>query len=515
MRSSVLVFLLAACSHVPSLDDERPSLPVRPNVVFFLVDDMGWMDTSVYGSEYYETPNIERLAARGMTFTNAYSANPLCSPTRASLLTGQYPARLGFTAAWGHRRPVAEGRPFYAPHPPANEKVLTPRSVVALPPEEDTIADVLGAGGYATAHIGKWHIGREPDAWATERGFDVAFHGAPDAGPPSYFSPYGFSDGPITDGPDGEYITDRLTDEALAFLEDHAREPFLLHLWHYGVHGPFGAKVELTERFRGKEDPRGVQGNPIMASMIASIDESLGRVLDKLEELGIDDRTIVIFSSDNGGDTESFTGPHIAFIDTLDADDPTRARAADWKRLAGDRGPTSNLPLRRGKGYLYEGGTRVPLIVAWPGVVAPNSTSNAVFTSPDYFPTVLSMVGIAPGRAKVLDGLDLVPVLRGEASSADWEERAVFCHFPHRFPYGRLPGVSVRRGRWKLIRWFETDDVRTSPFELYDLEADLGETNDVSAAQPDVVRELDALIDRHLADTGARVPIPNPNYDPR
>jgi arylsulfatase A-like enzyme len=291
-----------------------------PNVVLFLVDDMGWRDSSAYGSSYYETPQMERFAATALRFTDAYAV-PLCSPTRASILTGQYSARHGVTSATGHLAPQPQDFAFLPETAPPNQPLLMPISRNYLPPEQYTLAEALRDQGYRTGHFGKWHLGVTPPHWPEQQGFDVAWHCEPSAGPPgAYFSPYGvlspgttraeakgkkYVVGTITDGADGEYITDRLTDEAVAFIEKNHDQPFFANIWHYGVHGPWGHKEAITQKFSAKADPSGRQGNPIMASMLASVDESLGRVLDTLDRLGLADNTLLIFYSDNGGNVHS------------------------------------------------------------------------------------------------------------------------------------------------------------------------------------------------------------------
>jgi arylsulfatase A-like enzyme len=513
LLSTTCLILLAACAvEEPSNEAERP-----PNLILFLVDDMGWMDSPVYGSRYYETPSLERLARTGMVFSDAYSASPICSPTRASLLTAKSPERLGFTMAWGHRPSLPADFPRYAKRMPPDHRLLTPRSETNLPAEEVTLAEALSERGYRTAHLGKWHLGLEPEHGPAAHGFDVAFHGAPDQGPPSYFSPYGFETGTIRDGPEGEYITDRLTDEALRFLEQHRDVPFFLNLWHFGVHGPWGHKLEITERYLGREDPRGEQGNPIMASMLWSVDESLGRLLDKLEELGIAEDTVVLFSSDNGGSAYDHTKDAGVELADLPPESPERLQMEDWLRYAGGRPPTSNAPLREGKGWLYEGGTRVPLVVAWPGRIASGARSSALVSSPDLFPTLLELAGGGAPDGRRDDGFSFAPTLLGAGrETADRPRReAVFAHFPHVLPRrkstpGRMAGSSVRVGDWKLIRWYD----HTEPVELFDLAQDPGEEHNLAGSHPERRLELEARLDRHLEQAGALLPRPNPEYDP-
>ncbi|HUR58098.1 MAG TPA: sulfatase, partial [Opitutaceae bacterium] len=360
----------------------------KPNVIVFLVDDMGWVDCGVYGSKYYETPHMDRFAARAMRFTDAY-AQPLCSPTRACLLTGQYSARHGTTSATGHQEPQPPGYQFLPDTAPANRPVITPESKNYLDPANYTLAEALRDAGWQTGHVGKWHIGLTEPYWPEQQGFQHAVHAHPDPGPPSYFSPYGFrGHQSYADGPPGEYITDRLTDEAIKFIEANRDKPFFLDLWHHGVHGPWGHKEEYTKYFAAKKDPTGKQGNPIMASMLKSVDDSLGRVVDRLDQLGLTENTIFIFFSDNGGNTHSNTPTDGK---TTNADSEF---IKDWRQWAGDRPPTNNDPLRDGKGTLYEGGTRVPLMVMWPGRVAPGTTNDTVVGAVDLYPTVHELLGL-------------------------------------------------------------------------------------------------------------------------
>ncbi|MFV0442384.1 MAG: sulfatase [Planctomycetaceae bacterium] len=477
----------------------------RPNVILFLVDDMGWMDSTPYGSRYYETPQMERFARTAMRFTEAYAC-PLCSPTRATILSGQYSARHGVTSATGHQPPQPEDAVLLAESGPASRPVIYPESRNYLRPSQITLAESLKAAGYRTGHFGKWHLGLTEPYWPDKQGFDVAFHGKPDPGPGSYFSPYSFKQyQSFQDGPPGEYITDRVTSEAIRFIESSGDQPFYLNLWHYGVHGPWGHKDEYTKEFAKKSDPRNEQGNPIMASMLRSIDESLGRVLDRLDELGIADQTIVIFYSDNGGNVHSNT-PDDRNLSKIGPNHPKYAQLMDWRKWAGERPPTNNAPLRDGKGRLYEGGIRVPLMVRWPGVVQPESTSHAVVGPIDLYPTILDMVAADKPSGQIFDGVTLVPVLKQTGSLP---RDAYFTWFPH-----NQSGVVVRQGDWKLIRRFEPTDESPTGRELFNLRNDLSETHNLAEQMPDKVQELDALIDRFIAETGALAPKPNPAYVP-
>jgi len=481
------------------------SLLAKPNVVLFLADDMGWMDSGVYGSQYYETPNIDRFAKRAMRFTNAYS-QPLCSPTRASLLTGQYSARHKITSATGHQPPQAAGHVFLPESAPPNAPMLVPESKNYLEPSQITLAETLKGAGYRTAHIGKWHLGLTEPHWPEQQGFDVTFHCHPDPGPPgNYFSPYSVvpkreprsqtRQGNITDGPVGEYIVDRQAAEAVKFIEGSKGGPFFLNLWCYGVHGPWGHKEEYTKAFMAKKDPSGRQGNPIMASMLKSLDECFGRILDELDKQGIADNTIIIFTSDNGGNVHS----NITEEGKKSAND-------DWIKWAGAQPPTLNTPLRDGKGTLYEGGTRVPLMWAWAGKIAPGSNSDAVVGPIDIYPTVIDLLGVTKPEQQKFDGVSYARVLKGDG---DLKRTAYFNYHPHAGA-NKAGGVWVRSGDFKLLRWFGNP----STVELYNLKEDISEAHDLAVKMPDKVKELEVLIDGFLKDTGATYPRPNPAYKP-
>lgn len=484
----------------------------RPNLVLFLVDDMGWMDTEPYGSEYYETPNFTRFASQAMRFTNAYAV-PLCSPTRATILTGQHSARHGITSASGHQPAAPAGAGRYPEKAAPASRFLYPASKNFLDPDLAALPEVLKAAGYRTGHFGKWHLGIAPEHRPDRHGFETVWFCVPDPGPPSYFSPYGVKTegepqgrskiGTITDGPEGEYIVDRVTDEALKFLEAHRDEPFYLNLWQYGLHGPWGHKETYTAGFAKKTDPRGEQGNPIMASMIRSVDESLGRVLDKLEALGLAEDTLVVVASDNGGNVHSNT-PDDRKAASAKAETPRDGLLADWRKWAGDRPPTNNAPLREGKGRIYEGGQRVPLMVRWPGRIAAGSVNGTVVGAVDFYPTLLDAAGLPRPEGHVVDGVSLLPLLEGKGTL---DRDAYFTWFPH-----LIPAVSVRSGDWKLIRRWEPHRDYPETRELYDLARDPGETRNLAREHPGKVAELDARIDRFIAETGAAAPIPNPAW---
>ena len=477
----------------------------KPNVILFLADDMGWMDSGVYGSQYYETPNIDRFAKQAMRFTQAY-AQPLCSPTRASLLSGQYTARHGITTASGHQPPQEPGHVFLKDQAAPTAPMLMPESKNYLEPSQVTLAETLKGAGYRTAHIGKWHLGLTQPHWPEQQGFDVTFHCHPDPGPPGeYFSPYGVTTegrptaktkiGNITDGPAGEYIVDRQATEAIKFIDSSKGQPFFLNLWCYGVHGPWGHKEEYTQAFMAKKDPSGRQGNPIMASMLKSVDECFGRILAELEKQDLADNTIIIFNSDNGGNTHS----------NITTEGKKSASQA-WVKWAGNQPPTKNTPLRDGKGTLYEGGTRVPLLWSWAGKIKPDSTSDAVVGPIDLYPTLLDLLSIPKPDNQILDGTSYASVLRSEGPL---QRQAYFNYHPHA-GLNKAGGVWVRSGDWKLLRWFGNP----ATHELYNLKDDLSEAHDLAATQPDKVKELSLLIDGFLTDTSAAYPRPNPAYKP-
>jgi arylsulfatase A len=451
LRRGLVATLSVAWAVSAFAAETRPTLP---NVVFILIDDLGWTDGSGLGSKFYETPNIDRLASQGMRFTDAYAACCVCSPTRACILTGKYPARLHLTD-WiaGHRRPFA--------------KLAVPDWTMYLPREEVTLAEALKPDGYATAAMGKWHLGGEEYRPETQ-GFDVNFGGDNRGQPPSYFWPYRIPI--IPKGQQGEYLTDRITNEAETFLEKNRDRPFFLYLAHYAVHTPLMAKQELIEKYRAKIGPKQAQKNAVYAAMIESVDQSVERIVKKLDALGIADRTIVFYTSDNGG-------------------------------LLGS---TSNLPLRAGKGSPWEGGTRVPLIVRWPGVVAAGSVCHAPVISADFFPTIQAMTGV--GSDDRLDGESLVPLLR---QTGDLKRDAIFWHYPHYHPGGATPYGAVRQGDFKLIEFYEDHHV-----ELYNLKDDLGEKKDLAASLSDKARQLRDRLAAWRQEVGAQMPLPNPNYDP-
>ncbi len=448
----------------------------RPNFVFFLIDDMGWADLGCYGSTFHETPNIDKLAAQGMRFTNAYAACPVCSPTRASIMTGKYPARLGITQWIGGPNEPTPYRHF-------------------LPLEEVTIAEALKEAGYATGFVGKWHLSTHDEQrqkyYPDRQGFDVNIAGDWSGQPPTYFYPYKRGNRTLETmppgGPEGEYLTDRLTDESVKFLEAHKDKPFLLYLSHYAVHTPLESKDELTDKYTAKAETlpasqgphaqpvygryktRMVQDHPVYAGMVQSVDESVGRVMAKLEALGLTDNTIVIFMSDNGG------------LSTVPRE-----------------GPTCNLPLRAGKGWLYEGGIREPMIVKWPDVVKAGNTCDEPVTSTDFYPTMLEMAGLPLQPNQHIDGLSLIPLLKG---TGDLKRDAIYWHYPHYHGSGNRPSGAVRAGDYKLIQWYEDQRV-----ELYNLKLDLQEKHDLAEAMPEKAAELRRMLQTWRDEVDAKMP---------
>ena len=474
----------------------------RPNVIFILADDLGWRDLHCFGSTYHETPNLDRLAARGVKFTQAYAANPLCSPTRSSILTGQYPARIGITAPVCHVPEIQLEKKLTRGNP--NMRAIAADSLTRLKPEYFTLAEALHEAGYATAHFGKWHLGHNLPSNPNDhyepkdQGFDFDFPHAPNAAGPGggYLAPWKFIRDPAIVGKPGEHIEDRMSAEAAKFIREHRDQPFYLNYWAYSVHSPWNARHDYIDYFKPKADPKNPQHNPLYAAMVRSLDDGVGRLLAAVDEAGIADRTIIVFTSDNGG---------WAY----------RPRATDPEGFT-DMPATSNLPARSGKASIYEGGTREPLIVVWPGHTKPGTTTDALFQSVDYYPTLLAMCGLQPRAGLQLDGYNQTAAITGGASARD----RVFCHFPHGSPNqaieipGFLPSTYVRRGDWKLIRFYADNEDGSDRFELYNLREDLGETRNLAPDRPDLVRELNELISGFLRGTEAVVPVRNPNYQP-
>ncbi|MCL4201964.1 MAG: sulfatase [Pirellulaceae bacterium] len=482
MKLLVLVIASLGLLHGTLLAADS-SRPAGPNVVFMLADDLGQRDLGCYGSTFYETPHLDSLAQQGARFTDAYAACPVCSPTRASIMTGQWPQRTGITDYIG------------APTKPEGWK----RNTLLLPApytdrlalETPTLAKAMKAAGYATFFAGKWHLG--PEGWWPEnQGFDINMGGIDRGGPyggKRYFSPYG--NPRLPDGPDGEHLPDRLAAETAKFIETNKDRPFFAYLSFYSVHTPLMAREDLRLKYEekrkrlgleakwgdeGTREVRLVQEHAVYAGMVEAMDLAVGRVLAKLDELGLAENTLVIFTSDNGGLSTS----------------------EGW--------PTSNLPLRAGKGWMYEGGIREPLLVRWPAVVKAGNVIDTAVSSPDFFPTLLDAVGSKPEPGQVLDGVSLLPLLRG----GDLPERALFWHYPHYGNQGGAPSAAIRRGDWKLVQWFENDRI-----ELYNLASDLGEQENLAETEPTRAAALRDELRAWQRQVGARFPIANPDHNPR
>ncbi len=472
--------------------------PSKPNIVFILVDDLGWADIACFGSQFYETPNIDALAKSGVKMTSAYAACPVCSPTRGSIMTGKYPARTQTTDWFGGNR---------------RAKLLPAPYKRYLPLEEVTIAETLKEHGYRTFFAGKWHLGGE-DYFPEKQGFDMnkggGSRGAPyksygnpglekePNSPGGYFSLY--ANPQLEDGPKGEYLTDRLTDETVTFIEASKDDPFFAYLSFYSVHNPLQAKEEYVKKFKDKlakmPKPKGpeiipehknsarqIQQNPVYAAMIYSVDENVGKLMKALDALGLADDTMVVFTSDNGG------------LSTSEGPNPW-----DWTSQGHN---TANLPLRGGKGWLYEGGVRVPTIVRFPGVTKAGSVCDVPVTSTDYYPTFLDVAGLPAKPKQHADGVSIVAALKG----GKLDRKAIYWHYPHYGNQGGRPGSSVRAGDYKLIEFFEDNSV-----ELYNLRDDIGEKKDLSAAMPETVAELRKRLHAWLANVDAKMMKPNPAY---
>jgi arylsulfatase A-like enzyme len=464
----------------------------KPNFVFVLIDDLGWRDLSCYGSEFYETPNLDKLASESKQFTDAYASCPVCSPTRASVLTGKYPATVGITdwIDWGGSLHPCRGRLIDVPY------------LKQLPTKECTLAEAFHNAGYATWHVGKWHLGGEGHL-PQDFGFEVNIGGCQvgSPGPGGYFSPWTIPALEDVDVPEGTYLTDYLTDRAVELIGDRDGRPFFLNMWYYTVHTPIQARGEKIRKYEAKARSMGldrrktfeegdffpcehkrhlrikrrlIQSDPVYAAMIESLDENIGELLRALDEAGEADNTIVIFTSDNGG-------------------------------LATAEGsPTCNAPLSEGKGWMYEGGTREPLLVRWPAVVKPGTMCQVPVTSTDFYPTMLEMAGLDPMPEQHVDGVSLVPLLKG---AYRLERESIFWHYPHYGNQGGMPGSSVRMGDHKLLEFFEDGRV-----ELYNLREDVGENVNLADGNRALVRQMKDVLADWREGIEAKIPQSNPDW---
>jgi len=471
----------------------------KPNIIIILADDLGWADLGCYGSSFYETPNLDKLALQGIRFTQNYATCPVCSPTRSTMMTGKYPVKTGVTDWIRGRQDNGKARPY--------EKLLAKPTAFQLALEEKTIAELAVDNGYATFFAGKWHLGEEEKYWPDHQGFETNIGGWSKGSPSGkindttggYFTPY--SNPKIKDGPPGEYLTDRLTNECIDFIGNHAGgSPFLMMYALYAVHNPLQAPTALVKKYEekkkklnlsgtdrfAKDEPwmqvengwkrRLVQDNPVYAAMIENMDWNIGRIIDKLKEAGIEDNTLIVFTSDNGG------------LSTAEGS------------------PTVNGPLRAGKGWLYEGGIRVPMIFYWKGRTISGTVSELPVTTADIYPTLARAMDINYEKNKAVDGEDLFRLLAKPEKS---RKRALFWHYPHYSNQGGKPGSVLRKGNYKLIYNYEDESV-----ELYDVVHDTGEKSNIASSHRHLVKKLRKKMTNWLQETHALFPGPNPGFDP-
>ena len=470
----------------------------KPNVILILADDLGWADLTCYGSTFYETPNLDKLSSRGIKFNHAYATSPVCSPTRASILTGKYPNRTGVTDWIRGRQEDGKARPY--------EKLVAKPTAYQLALEETTIAEFAVENGYKTFFAGKWHLGEEEKYWPEHQGFQSNKGGWSKGSPTGrindstggFFTPYG--NPKLSDGPQGEYLTDRLTNECLDFLGRNGENPFLLMYSLYAVHNPMQAPQALVRKYEEKRNQlniqpdnrfakdedwmkyesgwrrRLVQDHATYAAMIENMDSNIGRILQKIEQLGIDDNTMIIFTSDNGG------------LNTAEGS------------------PTTNGPLRAGKGWLYEGGIRVPLIIYWKGKILEGSISDVPVTLADLYPTIAKVINTNYSKDKQVDGEDIFELLSASGKPSD---RKLFWHYPHYSNQGGKPGSAIRHGNMKLIYNYEDQSS-----ELYDVVNDIGESNNLYLTNQNQADQLKKRLLKWLKKTNALSPHPNPEYIP-
>jgi arylsulfatase A len=463
LSAAGLAAVTAGCASMSGRPGGRRTAP--PNVVFILVDDLGWADLGCQGNTHIDTPNIDRLAAQGMRFTDAYAACPVCSPTRASILSGQYPAHLGITDFIpGHWRPFA---PLTVP---VNRTQYLPHQVVTLP-------EALKDAGYISAHFGKWHLG--PRAYFPDtQGFDEGYVS-------EGWTHFGNMTIPDQGLSKDDYLSEVLTEDAISFMRRQKNTgPFFVSICHFGVHIPLEAREELVAKYEAKPQPEGGYIHPVYAAMVEHIDQSVGRVMESLDEMGIADNTMLVFYSDNGGLIKRYDG-------------------------AGET-VTTNAPLRGEKGSLHEGGIRVPLVVRWPGRVPAGAECGVPVTSTDFYPTFLDAAGLTPPSGHDLDGVSLLPHLTGNTPA---ETPAIYWHYPHY--HHSVPASAVREGDWKLIEFFEREENRlVSRFELYNLREDIGETRNLADSLPEVTGRLHQMLEDWRWSVRAQMPRLNPDHDP-
>jgi len=463
----------------------------KPNVLFIMIDDLGWKDVGFMGSTFYETPNVDAIAANGMRFMSAYTAAPLCAATRTSIMSGTWPARNGLTGASGHVEEIRYHASLQKKSAP-DRKALGVKECTRLKPEYYTMAEAFHDAGYTTAHIGKWHMGTAPsDPLSQGFDIDIPHTNAPSPLPEGWFAPWPVWEG---EGEEGDHLEDRMAEEAVKFIKEHnpqkTGKPFLLDYWAFSVHSPWKAKQEIIDKYEKKANYYEGQHTAVYAAMVEIMDQAVGRLMTSLEEEGLIDNTIVIFYSDNGGWFKS--AKKYVHPDYVDVPMGT------------------NYPLRDGKASIYEGGTRVPLAISWPGHIEPGTVNHdAIVSSVDMYPTLIDLCGIKPNKHAILDGSSIKPALMGQEFLHD----EIYCHFPHYIPAtGNVPSTYVRKGDWKLIRHYHDNPDQTHRYELYNLHNDIGEMSNLAASLPEKVKELDQMIDLHLAETEAVFPIANPDY---
>lgn len=445
---------------------------VKPNVIFILADDLGWADLPVYGNSFNEAPHLDQLAAEGVRFTNAYAACPVCSPTRASIQSGQYPARVGIIDfITGHWRPYEEVKV------PKNRTQHLPEKII-------TLGEMMKSAGYATGYFGKWHLGNRPEHHPLNQGYEEANVGQ------GYYNVR--FDPPRAEG-SSKRLSELLTDFGEEFIEKNINKPFFLFLAHYDVHVQLDADRDLIDKYLKKQQKDNYPGNAIYAAMVEHLDQSVGRIMRKLKEAGLEENTVVIFYSDNGGLIGRFDQIPLVANDKkgVYSDSPLKFIA------------TSNAPLRAEKGTVYEGGIREPLIIKWPARIKSGRVCEAVVTSVDFYPTLLELAGAEPPARQVLDGKSLLPALTENRYD---QERAVFWHYP--VYHHDVPAGAVRKGDWKLIENQVTGTVR-----LYNLQADISEAMDLAGLYPEKTEEMLALLKDWQKDVKAEFPVPNPGFD--
>ncbi|MEN8227400.1 MAG: sulfatase [Bacteroidota bacterium] len=473
----ILAFSVAFFTSTCTADRHSTLSGTRPNIIFILADDMGWADLPVYGNRFNEAPNLTRMAENGMRFTDAYAACPVCSPTRASIMSGQYPARVGvIDFIPGHWRPYEEVTV------PSNRTQYLPQEII-------TIGETMQEAGYATGYFGKWHLGNPDGHYPQNQGFDVAnvYQGG------GFHQFAGKMSTPIEEE-EGVVLSEALTSLSLDFMEQNREEPFFLFLAHYDVHVQLDADSALIDKYLKKEKVEGYPGNAVYAAMVEHVDNSVGQILDKLEELHLSENTLVVYFSDNGGLISRFDRiPLLAHSKQYIYEGDTLLYIA-----------SSNAPLRAEKGTIYEGGIREPFIVQWPGMIEAGQVSDAVVTSVDFYPTFAELAGISLPEEQEFDGESLLPVFSGQVSDP---ERAIFWHYP--VYHHDKPASVIRKGDWKLIHYL-VDDSRL----LYNLAEDIGETTDLSTIHSNKTEALMNLLDQWRKEVGAETPVPNPDFDP-